>query len=392
MLCNVFPARSGFAFPFSLLNLGKCFPCLDLAQAIHESHALMIRAKVIGAGGYGGVGITELLLQHPEVDLVCLVAKNDVGVKMSELYPHLSGYCDLPILAPDDPGAVVPVDITIFATPDGVAMSSSSEIAAQKGRFIDFSGDFRFPSASCYKEYAARIGRDPEHRAPELLSRTVYGLPELRREEIGGKTAIVGNAGCFAVSCILGLAPAVKYKLVDPDTIICDCKSGVSGAGKKPGKTFHYPARYEQINAYRFAGHQHVVEIEQELSTLAGSDIAITFTPQVIPSCRGILSTLYGQLGEGVTLAKVMDAYEVFHKDNHFVRIFNRETAIGTMHVRGSNYCFLTVDVDERTSRLRVVSHIDNLVKGQSGNAVQNMNLMFGLDEAVGLDRPGMYP
>ncbi len=352
----------------------------------------MIRTKVIGAGGYGGVGITELLLQHPEADLVCFVAKNDVGMKMSDLYPHLTGYCDLPILSPDNPDACEPVDLTIFATPDGIAMSSATEVSAQKSRIIDFSGDFRFPSASCYREYAERIGRDVEHKAPDLLPNTVYGLPELRRKEINEKTPVVGNAGCFAVSCILGLAPAVKYKLIEPDTIICDAKSGISGAGKKPNPAFHFPARYDQINAYRFSGHQHVVEIEQELSTLAGSEIAITFTPQVIPACRGILSTLYARLGEGVNLAKVMDAYKVFHKDNYFVRIFDRDTPIGTMHVRGSNYCFLTVDVDERTSRLRVVSHIDNLVKGQAGNAVQNMNLMFGFDEKVGLDRPGQYP
>jgi N-acetyl-gamma-glutamyl-phosphate reductase len=352
----------------------------------------MIRAKVIGAGGYGGVGITELLLQHPEVKLACLVAKNDVGMAMSTLYPHLLGFCELPILAPEDPAAEEPADITFFATPDGVAMASARAVVEQKGRVIDYSGDFRFPSAAAYKEYAQRIGRDPLHQAPELLADAVYGLPELHRTQIGTTTPVVGNAGCFAVSCILGLAPAVKYKLIEMDTIICDCKSGASGAGKKPSATFHFPSRYEQINAYRLGGHQHVMEIEQELSRLAGTDIAVTFTPQVIPACRGILSTLYAKLAEGVTRAKVTDAYEVFHKNNHFVRIFDREAAIGTMHVRGSNYCNLTIDIDDRTGTLRVVSHIDNLVKGQAGNAMQNMNLMFGFPEETGLDRPGQFP
>ena len=352
----------------------------------------MIRVKVIGAGGFGGVGITELLWQHPEAKLVCVVDTNDVGVPMSRLYPHLAGYCDLPLLAPDDPAAQEPADVTVFATPDGVAMAGAPAVVAKQSRVVDFSGDFRFPSVPAYKEYATRIGRDPEHQAPDLLSNAVYGLPELHREAIGERTAVVGNAGCFAVSCTLGLAPAAKYKLIEMDSIICDCKSGISGAGKKPGPAFHYPLRYDHINAYRFQGHQHVVEIEQELSRLAGSDIDITFTPQVIPACRGILSTLYARLAEGVTPAKVMDAYEVFHKDNHFVRIFDREAAIGTMHVRGSNYCYLIVDVDGRTNRLRVVSHIDNLVKGQAGNALQNMNLMFGLPETMGLDRPAQYP
>jgi N-acetyl-gamma-glutamyl-phosphate reductase len=184
----------------------------------------------------------------------------------------------------------------------------------------------------------------------------------------------------------------VKYKLVDFRSFICDCKSGVSGAGKKPNPSFHYPSRYDQMNAYRFSGHQHTCEIEQELGRLAGADIEVTFTPQVVPACRGILSTLYARLAEGVTLTKVMDAYEVFHKNNHFVRIFDRTAEIGTMQVRGSNYCNLIVDVDERTNHLRVVSHIDNLVKGQAGNALQNMNLMFGLPETMGLDRPGQYP
>ncbi len=352
----------------------------------------MIKAKIIGAGGYGGVGITELLLQHPEVEVTTLVAKNDVGMKMSELYPHLTGYCDLPIHAPDEEEAAAPADITFFATPDRVAMEQAPAVIAAGGRVIDYSGDFRFPSPSAYKDYATRIGLEPKHLAPKLVDDAVYGLPELRRSSIDSSSPVVGNAGCFAVSCILGLAPAAKYKLVDPSSIICDCKTGVSGAGKKPKPTFHYPSRYEQMNAYRLSGHQHVCEVEQELSRLAGTEVLITFTPQVVPTCRGILSTLYASLGEGVTLNKVMDAYQVFHKDNHFVRILGRDAAVGTMEVRGSNYCNLVVDVDERTNRLRVVSHIDNLVKGQAGNALQNMNLMFEFPETTGLDRPGQYP
>jgi N-acetyl-gamma-glutamyl-phosphate reductase len=259
-------------------------------------------------------------------------------------------------------------------------------------KVIDYSGDFRFGSPAHYKEYATRIGLDPEHLAPDLLSENVYGLPELHRKDVTEETRVIGNAGCFAVSCILGLAPAAKYRLVDLKSIICDCKTGVSGAGKKPNPMFHYPARYENMNAYRLTGHQHVCEVEQELGRLARDDIAITFTPQVVPACRGILSTLYAQLAAGVNAAKVKDAYEVFHKDNPFVRIYDRSAAIGTAHVRGSNFCNLIVDVDDRTNRLRIVSHIDNLVKGQAGNALQNMNLLFGLPENLGLDQPGPYP
>lgn len=352
----------------------------------------MIKARIVGAGGYGGVGLTELLIRHPEVEITALVDQQDVGTPLSSLYPHLDGVCELVIVAPDDPVASLPADVVFFATPDRVGMGLARQVLDRGAKIIDYSGDFRFNSTATYAEYAVRLGLDAGHAAPDLLPEAVYGLPELRRKELSSETRIVGNAGCFAVSCILGLAPAAKYKLIDLKSVICDCKTGVSGAGKKPAPAFHYPARYDHMNAYRLTGHQHVCEIEHELGKLAGADLRVTFTPQVVPTCRGILSCLYATLAEGVTPAKVMDAYQVFHKDNHFVRLYDRNASIGTMHVRGGNFCRLIVDVDEVTRRLRVVSHIDNLVKGQSGNAVQNMNLLFGLPESTGLDTPSRYP
>jgi N-acetyl-gamma-glutamyl-phosphate reductase len=352
----------------------------------------MIKAKVIGAGGYGGVGLIEILSRHAEVELVGLIDVQDVETPVSQLFPHLEGICDLPLLSPDDPAAGESADVVFFATPDRVAMSQAQTHLSSGARVIDFSGDYRFNSPAVYSEYARRLGLDPEHQTPDLLAEAVYGLPELRRAHLNPKTRLVGNAGCFAVSCTLGLAPAAKYKLVDLKSLICDCKTGVSGAGKKPAAAFHFPARYEHMNAYRLTGHQHVCEIEHELGKLAGTDLRITFTPQVVPLCRGILSCLYATLADGVTPAKVKDAYQVFHKGNRFVRIHDREAAVGSMHVRGSNVCRLIVDVDEATRRLRVISHIDNLVKGQAGNAVQTMNLLFGLPEGAGLDDMGQYP
>ncbi len=363
----------------------------DIAISKNYSET-MYTAKVIGAGGYGGVGIIELLLAHPNVQLKTLVAKTDVGVRISDLYPHLKGFCDLPVLPPGAPEAAEKSDVVFFATPDGVAMEQSREILDQGSKVIDYSGDFRFATADQYAEYAGRIGRDPEHKAVDLLQESVYGLPELYRDKINADTRLVGNVGCFAIGVILGLAPAVKQSLVDLKSLICDCKTGVSGAGKKPNPSFHYPARYDQINAYRLSGHQHVVEVEQTLSRLADTSVRVTFTPQVVPTCRGILSCLYGTLRDGLTRDDVMDAYRIFHKDNYFVRIYDRSVAMGTQEVRGSNFCNLVVDVDDRTQRLRVISHIDNLVKGQAGNALQNMNLMLGLSETEGLDRPGQYP
>ena len=352
----------------------------------------MIRAKVIGAGGYGGVGIVELLASHPEAKLTCLVDVTDVGSPLSKLYPHLTGFCDMTIVDPADPLARQPVDVVFTATPDGVGMKLAPEVLATGAKLIDYSGDFRFNTVDSYAEYARRIGREPQHASADLLPRAVYGLAELHRGEINEKRSVVGNPGCFAVSCILGLSPAVKNGLVEPFSVICDCKTGVSGAGKKPSAVFHYPARYDHMNVYRLAGHQHVCEIERELSLQAGQDVRVTFTAQVVPVCRGIMSCLYGQLTREIKAEQVIALYKEFYKNSTFVRVFDRNAAIGSMHVRGTNFCNLIVDVDERTRKLRVVSHIDNLMKGQAGSALQNMNLLFGLPETTGLMRPGMYP
>jgi N-acetyl-gamma-glutamyl-phosphate reductase len=353
---------------------------------------IMITAKIVGAGGYGGVGITELLLSHPEVKIQTLVAAAETGMRMSELYPHLDGFCDLVIHKPDDPEAQQPADVVFFSTPDGVGMAQSAAELKKGAKVIDYSGDFRFNTPEEYAEYARRIGKPTEHKAPDLLQQAVYGVPELRRKQLNKGTTLVGNPGCFAVGVEIGLAPAVAHKLVDFGSIICDCKSAVSGAGKKPAPTFHYPARYDNMNAYRLSGHQHVVEVERELRLIAGQQINILFTTQVVPACRGILSCLYGDLSPGVTPAGAIEAYRSFHQANRFVRIYDNKAAIGTAHVRGSNYCNLIVDVDERTNKLRVISHIDNLMKGQAGSALQNMNLIFGFPENMGLDRPGQYP
>jgi N-acetyl-gamma-glutamyl-phosphate reductase len=352
----------------------------------------MIRAKIIGAGGYGGVGIAELLSQHPSAEVACLVDMADVGAPISRLYPHLAGICDLPIVAPDDPVAQEPVDVVFAATPDGVGMTVASDVLASGAKLIDYSGDFRFNSAEAYGEYARRIGRDPKHASPGLLPQSVYGLPELHRDRLNETTRLVGNPGCFAVSCILGLAPALKHHMVDFAGLICDCKTGVSGAGKKPNPAFHYPARYDHMNVYKLAGHQHVCEVERELGRLAETDIRVTFTAQIVPVCRGIMSSLYGHLRAPVADAPVLAQYRAFYQGSPFVRVYDRSAAIGSMHVRGTNFCNLIVDVDSRTQTLRVISHIDNLMKGQAGSALQNMNLLFGLPESSGLMRPGLYP
>jgi len=350
-----------------------------------------IKVGLVGAGGYGGCGAIELLTSHPHAELAALMDIKDLGKPVSALFPHLTGFCDLPLLAVDDPSIPDDIDVVFFSTPDRVGQTMAKTWLDRGVKVVDYSGDFRFNDLDVYKGYAARIGKPQDHAAAELLPKTVYGVPELHRNEIA-KADLVGNPGCFAVSCTLGLAPAMAEGLIEPGSIICDAKTGVSGGGIKAKASSHYPARYDAINAYRVSGHQHVYEIERELGLLAGEEIVITFTPHALPMTRGILSTLYGQLKPGMGMDKIEAAYRSFYEGETFVRVYGPDQPQTTTNVRGSNFCNLWLNMDERTGKLIVVSHIDNLVKGQAGSAVQNMNVMFGLEETAGLFRPGAYP
>ena len=350
-----------------------------------------VRLGIIGAGGYGGCGAIEILSRHPQAEIIALIDNQDVGKPISDLYPHLKGFCDLPLIDPNDPDCPDDFHMVFFATPDGVGQKEANIWLDKGARVIDYSGDFRFNNLEIYKGYATRIGKLQSHAAPNLLPQAVYGLAELHRDKIA-RSKLVGNPGCFAVSCILGLAPALKSNIIETESIICDAKTGVSGAGKSPSPTFHYPARYEAMNAYKVSGHQHVYEIERELGLISGKDMQITFTPHVVPLSRGILTTIYGQLKVGQNTKTVEEAYRSFYAHDVFIRVFGPEIPLTSTDVRGSNFCNLSLNVDERTGKLIIVSLIDNLVKGQAGSAVQNMNIMFGLEETAGLLHPGQYP
>ena len=352
----------------------------------------MIRARVVGAGGFGGANIIELLAGHPETEIRSLVDIEGVGEPISNRHTHLKGFCDVPVTSLESANEEGGVDVVFSATPDGVGMKLARDCVAAGARLIDYSGDFRFNTPAAYATYAERIGRDSDHAASELLEESVYGVAELHRDDIAG-AVVVGNPGCFAVSAILGLAPAVKNGFIDPDTLICDAKTGVSGAGIKPHASFHYPLRYENMNAYKIAAHQHNVEIERELSLLAGREIRVTLTTQVVPLSRGIMSTIYGTLtSASMTAEELYEGYAEFYRGARFVRVEPTGVAVGNNDVRGSNLCVISTNVDPRTGRMIVVSHIDNLMKGQAGSALQNMNIMFGLDEDLGLKRPAYYP
>ncbi|MGH2459824.1 MAG: N-acetyl-gamma-glutamyl-phosphate reductase, partial [Chloroflexota bacterium] len=270
----------------------------------------MIRAQIVGATGYGGLGIVELLSRHPEIQVASLLAKTDVGKPLSAFFPHLRGFCDQMVEDAREERIGADCDVVVFATPDRVGMQYAPGALERGAAVIDYSGDFRFESAARYQHYADRhpsVGGKP-HLSPGLLSRNVYGIPELFRERIRG-ARLVGNPGCFAVAMILSLAPAVKAGLIDPRSIVVDGKTGISGGGKKPSSTFHFPDRDGNVTPYRVAAHQHAIEATLALSDVGGETVGLTFVPHLVPISRGILTTAYASLRRDVA---VEDVYEIY--------------------------------------------------------------------------------
>jgi N-acetyl-gamma-glutamyl-phosphate reductase len=351
------------------------------------------RAQIVGATGYGGLGMTEQLLRHPEIEITALLAKTDIGKPISEFFPHLRGFCDRVVEEANDDRIGQDADVVIFSTPDRVSMQYAPRLYEAGIAVLDYSGDFRFQELSVYDRYATRqpsVAGKP-HDCPELLVRSAYGVPELFREEIrGGK--LVGNPGCFSIAMELALAPALKAGLVDPRSLIVDGKTGVSGAGKKPTPTYHFPERVENITPYRVGAHQHGIEAALHLSRYAGVEVGLTFVPHVIPISRGIECTCYAQLRSSASADQVQELYASAYQGEPFVRVLPKGVAPGPKAVHGSNLCDISVFVDAENERLVVVSCIDNLMKGQAANALQNVNLMLGIEETVGLDRIPLYP
>ena len=347
----------------------------------------MKKVAIVGAMGFGGAGLIDLLYSHPEFKINSLIDRRDIGLPINKVFPHLTNYCNMPIQSIEE--FDFDCDLAFFSTPDQAGMTMIDEFVKRKVRVIDFSGDFRFNNINDYAIYAANKGMDTVHHAADKLTSSVYGLPEKYANEIKN-AGIVGNPGCFAICMILGLLPAIEAKIIDSDTIVCDGKSGVSGAGKNSGEANLYPQRHENINTYREGKHQHLVEVENIARLCGAENKKIFFIPQVIPMSRGILNNMYFSVREGYTTKKVHELYTEYYKNKPFVRI--TESSPNTSNVVGSNFCEIRVLVDERTGKMLITSVIDNLLKGQSGNAVQNANIMMGYDETLGLQRIPFFP
>ncbi len=338
----------------------------------------MIKAGIIGATGYAGVELVRILLRHPNVTLTAVSSVSFEGKPLSEVYPSLRNICDM---ACENADAVIErCDVIFAALPHGLSQDTAKACADAGKKFIDLGADFRLDDPEAYESWY-----QSEYRYDDLHKQAVYGLCEWFREDIK-QTAIIGNPGCYPTSAALGLAPALKNALVSPKGIIIDSKSGTTGAGRKPTQTTHFPDCADAFSAYKVASHRHTPEIEQTLSKLAGEQATITFVPHLLPVNRGILSTIYARLADGVTEETVRAAYEQAYEHEHFVRVMPKGQAVNIRHVQCSNYCDIQLYVDTHTQTLVVTSVIDNMVKGAAGQAIQNMNLLFGLPEAAGLD------
>lgn len=349
-----------------------------------------VKVVIYGAGGYGGVGLVEILSSHPGVEIAALVSREGAGAPYSDLYPHLLGKMDQVIEHADTFNPEGKGTFVFFSTPDGVGQGLAEQYLSLGYKIIDFSGDFRFNSPEVYKSYSAWQQGECDHAAPQLLPQAVYGCAEWNRSAIQ-EAKLVGNPGCMAISCLLAAFPAVKAGLIDMSRIVFDVKTGISGAGKKPKPLFHFPAADGNAYAYKVGQHQHLFEIEKHLSDWSGVTKAVDFTPHVIPASRGILSTAVMGLKSPGAAQEIYELYQKAYADSDFI-VVQKGGLQELSHVRGSNQCRLGIHLVERTQSLIVTSLIDNLQKGQSGNAVQNMNLMLGFPENTGLDLNAKYP
>ncbi|MWC30601.1 N-acetyl-gamma-glutamyl-phosphate reductase [Paenibacillus sp. MMS18-CY102] len=345
-----------------------------------------VNAAIVGSTGYGGVELIRLLASHPYVEVTSVISSSSEGTPIAEGYPHLTEI-RTDLLDGIDPQAIrAKADVVFLATPAGIAAKLVPDLLEAGLKVIDISGDFRLKSPALYEQWYKKTPADET-----LLAQAVYGLAEVYGDRVAD-VDLISNPGCFPTASLLGLIPAVAAGWIDPATIIIDAKSGVSGAGRGASLGTHYSELNENFRAYKINKHQHIPEIEQVLSDIAGKPVTTTFTTHLVPMTRGIMSTMYATVIGGRTDKDFVELYSQYYEGRKFVRVRSEGKWPMTKEVWGSNYCDIGFSVDERTGRVTIVSVIDNLVKGAAGQAIQNLNLMMGWDETLGLQFVPVYP
>lgn len=345
-----------------------------------------LRAAIVGSTGYGGVELIRLLQSHPYVEITSVISSSSAGVPIANGFPHLTEICTDLLDGLDAEEIAKKADVVFLATPHGVSIKLAPAFLAAGMKVVDLSGDFRLTNGDTYREWYKH-----EPANPEDVARAVYGLAEVYGDKVK-TTDFVSNPGCYTTTTLLALYPAVKSGWIDPDSIIIDAKSGVSGAGRGLNLTAHYAEINENFKAYKVNKHQHTPEIEQVLSEAAGRPVVTTFTTHLVPMTRGIMATSYAMRTGKRSTADFIELYREFYKGRRFVRVRSEGQWPATKEVWGSNYCDIGFSVDERTGRITIISVTDNLVKGAAGQAIQNLNLMMGWDESLGLQFTPVYP
>ena len=346
----------------------------------------MIKAGIIGATGYAGAELVRLLLGHKEVEIKWYGSRSYVDQAYASVYQNMFQLVDAKCLDDNMEAMADQVDVIFTATPQGLCASLVNENILNKVKIIDLSADFRIKDVNVYEKWYGI-----EHKAPQYIEEAVYGLCEVNREKIK-QARIIANPGCYPTCSFLSIYPCVKEGLIDPNTIIIDAKSGTSGAGRGAKVDNLFCEVNENIKAYGVAGHRHTPEIEEQLSYAAGEPVLINFTPHLVPMQRGILVTAYASLKKDVTYEEVKAVYDKYYDKEYFVRVLNKDVCPQTRWVEGSNFVDVNFKIDPRTKRIIMMGAMDNLVKGAAGQAVQNMNLLFGLDEKTGLQMAPLFP
>lgn len=338
----------------------------------------MIRVGILGATGYAGAELVRILSGHPGVELTLLTSRQYAGVAFEEVYPSMAGVVRM-VCDPNEMELICnKADVLFMALPHKIPMSMVPELMARGKKIVDLSADFRF------KDVAAYEAAYQPHTAKALLNEAVYGLSEVYHDEIRN-ARLIGNPGCYPTSILLPLVPLVAEGLLDNRSIVADSKSGVSGAGREATLTTHFCEVQESFKAYKVAVHRHNPEIEEVLSRTAGQRITLTFVPHLVPMIRGMLSTVYANVTDGIGFKEIRDCLNDYYAPHPFVRIVPDNRLPDTRNVRGTNFCDIGFRMDIRSNRLILISVIDNLVKGAAGQAVQNMNIMEGFDQTAGL-------